>query len=207
MHKHRLPAAVLVIGSLTATLSACGGSSPSGTPSSSPGAGAASVAPALVDALGARIAAQTAFGHPQGEVEVDSGARFASLSHDDSALGLGLDAVASQPLSASGTGAMCRAMRFGSADAAATYRDSEPSLLKEVTTTTFAVPGVPGAIGYDQQPTADATSTHHSINVSFTVGEYEYYLGAAIPPGAKHPDAHDLATGARRWYAALQRLG
>ncbi|GAB4005749.1 hypothetical protein [Nocardioides ultimimeridianus] len=203
MDTHRAAAAVLIVGTLAAGLSACGGSD-TATPATSvtPSPTTSAADSALLD----RLRAEQDFGSADGAPEMDTAAEFAAKAPGDEGTRLGVDGVGIQFLTVHGTGGMARVMHFGSARAAATYRDDERSMAKEVTTRTFPVPGVPGAIGFDQVPRAGATNTNHSLNVVFTIGGYEYYLGAALPPGGG-PSRADIAAGARSWYAAAAGLG
>lgn len=202
MDKRRAAAAVLTLGTLAGALSACGGAdsatpATSATPAPTPTAGSA-----FLD----RLRAEQDFGSADGDPEMDTAAEFAAKAPGDEGTRLGLDGVGIQFLTVEGTGGMARVMRFPTAAAATTYRDDERSMAKQVTTQTFAVPGVPGALGFEQIPLAGATNTNHSLNVVFTIGGYEYYLGAALPPGTG-PSRADIAAGARSWYAAASRLG
>ena len=66
--------------------------------------------------------------------------------------------------------------------------------------TVFEVPGIPGAVGSSQHN----RSGGRSLNVAFSVGDYEYVLGAATSQGK--PTQQELVNAAQAWYAKVKDL-
>ncbi len=68
----------------------------------------------------------------------------------------------------------------------------------------FAVPGVPGAEGFDVFGQQGLIGR----NVAFNVGEYEYILGVATQQPASKPQVgrSELAGAAKQWYDAVREL-